>query len=252
MDYPRRELLDHVARRTNVCLLVSRQIGTAAWRHVLIADTPANDCVVSDMSREANYVFPLALYADDDARTENFTPAFRAFLDGRYDHHYSPEEILGYLYAVMHAPAYRSRYAEFLRIDFPRIPFPEPVEDFEALSALGWALIEAHLMRTLPRRGLAHYHGKGDHTVDKPRYSPKEQAVWINADQCFRPVPPEVWEFQIGGYQVLDKYLKSRKGRTLSLDEIEHVARVADALAFTIDQMARIDTAYQAAFPDAT
>jgi len=80
------------------------------------------------------------------------------------------------------------------------------------------------------------------------RYSPQEQAIHINKTQCFRPVPPDVWGFHIGGYRVLDKYLKSRKGRTLGLDEIDHVGAVADCLAFTIEQMAAIDAAYRAAF----
>jgi hypothetical protein len=95
---------------------------------------------------------------------------------------------------------------------------------------------------------LAAYHGKGDHTVEAVRYSPQEQAVSINKAQFFKPVPQAVWDFHIGGYQVLDKYLKSRKGRKLSLDEIDHVAAVADSLAFTIEQMGRIDKAYRAAF----
>ena len=97
---------------------------------------------------------------------------------------------------------------------------------------------------------MAAYHGKGDHTVESVRYSPQEQAVWINKTQHFGPAPQVVWEFYIGGYQVLDKYLRSRKGRKLSLDEIEHVGTVADSLAFTIEQMAAIDVAYQAAFPE--
>jgi predicted helicase len=170
------------------------------------------------------------------------------FPSSRYDHHYTPEEILGYIYAVLHAPTYRSRYAEFLRIDFPRVPFPDEKAAFDILSALGSALVEAHLLRDLPRRGLATYHGKGEHTVEAVRYAPAEQAVSINKTQFFKPVPPEVWDFQIGGYQVLDKYLKSRKGRKLSLDEINHVGAIADSLAFTIEQMARIDDAYRAAF----
>ena len=91
---------------------------------------------------------------------------------------------------------------------------------------------------------------KGDNTVEAVRYSPQEQAIAINKTQSFKPVPEDVWNFHIGGYQVLDKYLKSRKGRKLVLDEINHVAAVADALAFTIAQMARIDDAYKAAFPD--
>ena len=195
--------------------------------------------------KEVNYFFPLVI-----DRIDNLSADFRSFLDARYDHHYTPEEILGYMYAVLHAPTYRTRYAEFLRIDFPRVPFPEKAEDFEALSVLGWALVEAHLLREYPRRKLAAYHGKGDHRVEKPRYSPAEQAIWINETQCFKPVPPEVWEFHIGGYQVLDKYLKSRKGRALSLDETNHIGAVADSLAFTIEQMATIDAAYRAAFPE--
>jgi hypothetical protein len=185
----------------------------------------------------------------EEAR-ENLAPGFREFLDAHYDHHYTPEEILGYIYAALHAPGYRSRYAEFLRIDFPRVPFPEAPEHFERLSDLGWELIEAHLLRELPRRGLAGYHGKGVHTVDFVRYSPEDQAISINKTQSFRPVPQPVWDFYIGGYQVLGKYLKSRKGRVLSLDEIDHVGAVADSVAFTIDQMSRIDEAYRAAFPD--
>ena len=110
--------------------------------------------------------------------------------------------------------------------------------------------MQAHLLRELPRPGLAAYHGQGDHRVEAVRYSPQEQAVRINKAQHFEPVPKAVWEFHIGGYQVLNKYLKSRKGRVLSLDEINHVGAVADCLAFTIDQMAAIDAAYRAAFPE--
>ena len=110
--------------------------------------------------------------------------------------------------------------------------------------------MQAHLLRQLPRGGLANYHGKGDHTVEAVRYLPQEQAIAVNKTQFFKPVPQAVWDFHIGGYQVLDKYLKSRKGRQLSLDEINHVAAIADSLAFTIDQMAKIDTAYKAAFPE--
>jgi hypothetical protein len=86
--------------------------------------------------------------------------------------------------------------------------------------------------------------------VDAVRYVPADNAIAINNDQLFKPVPLPVWEFHIGGYQVLDKYLKSRKGRKLALDEINHVSAIADSLAFTIEQMAKIDAAYRAAFPD--
>ena len=197
---------------------------------------------------DISYVFPLKLTAEKPK--ENLSSTFRVFLDNRYDHHYTVEEVLGYLYAILYAPTYRALYAEFLRIDFPRVPFPESADDFERLSELGWELVQAHLLRQLPQKGLAKYHGKGDHTIEAVRYSPQEHAIAINETQFFRPVPQAVWDFHIGGHQVLDQYLKSRKDRNLSLDEINHVAAVADALAFTIDQMAKIDSAYKAAFPN--
>lgn len=252
MDYPRRELLDHVAGRENLTLLSPRQIGTTEWRHAFIAKTPANDCLVSNRTKEANQTFPVWLFEDGVAR-ENLSPAFRDFLDSRYGEHYDPEQILGYIYAVLHAPTYRSRYAEFLRIDFPRIPFAETPEQFEALSVLGWDLIQTHLLKTVPRSKprLGDYTGRGDHTVEAVRYSPQEATVWINKTQGFANVPQAVWDFHIGGYQVIDKYLKSRKGRVLNLDEQTHIGNVAESLNFTIAQMAKIDAEYVRAFPAA-
>ncbi len=153
---------------------------------------------------------------------------------------------MAYIYAVLHAPVYREKYAGFLRIDFPRTPFPESRDDFEALAALGWDLMSAHLMRDVPALGLGAYKGKGGHEVEKPRYSAQEKALYINKTKHFANVPQEVWDFHIGGYRVIDKYLKSRKGRALSLDEITNVTNICNILAFTIDQMAAIDEAYEA------
>ncbi len=201
---------------------------------------------------DPSYVFPLFLYPTDGA-TENLAADFRVFIDALYSNHYAPEQILGYIYAILHAPTYRSRYAEFLRIDFPRIPFAESSADFEKLSALGAALVEAHLLRKMKPRGLGKYQGvkqgEDEDRVLEVHYVEAEQAVYINNAQRFAPIPSDVWNFHIGGYQVLDKYLKSRRGRPLSLNEIEHIAKVADVLAFTIEQMAAIDDAYNAAFP---
>ncbi len=215
-----------------------------------MTDIPIEVISISPKTSNNGFLFPLYLYFDGRDPSENLSSTFRDFMGSSYENHYTPEEILGYIYAVLHAPTYRTRYAEFLRIDFPRVPFPESADDFETLSACGWALIQAHLLREAPRRGLAAYHGKGDHKVEAVRYVPAERAIVINKTQCFKPVPQAVWDFYIGGYQVLDKYLKRRRGRTLSLDEIDHVGTVADSLVFTIDQMAKIDGAYKAAFPD--
>jgi predicted helicase len=244
-----RERANAHMRHANISLNLIRKMDIlGGWNHVHVSENPIVHHAVS--GKEVNFGFPLILYDVRQNSSENLAPDFRTFLDTHYNHHYSPEEILGYIYAVLHAPAYRSLYAEFLRIAFPRIPFAETNEHFEALSRLGWALVQAHLMRDLPRRGLGDIHGRGGYEVDHVRWSAEDQRISVNKVQSFAPVPEAVWNFHIGGYQVIDKYLKSRKGRTLSLDEINHVGRICDALSFTIDQMAAIDLAYAQAFPD--
>lgn len=241
--YPRNEVMQHLLK-SNFAILSNRsQEIPGEWTNIIATDGLATHHTVSN--KEVNTIFPAYI-----GQTENLSEGFRAHLDTRYDHHYTPEEILGVIYAVLHAPAYRKRYAEFLRIGFPRIPFPERKSDFDILFKLGWELVQAHLLRIIPRLKLAELHGKGSDEVEAVRYSPQEKAIHFNKTQHFAPVPEDVWNFHIGGYQVLEKYLKSRKGRKLSLDEITHVSAVADSLAFTIAQMAKIDTAYKAAFPD--
>ena len=263
MDYPRRPIIDHIFNRKNVALLCSRQVRGSEWRHVSIAETAPESCLISDKTKEQNYVFPLYLYPPpkglekgksrlfEDAdpfqgkeQIENLSPKFRAFIDAKYKHHYSPEEILGYIYAVLHNPPYRETYQDFLKIDFPRIPFVKQRKTFEVLSALGCELMQAHLLKTIPNT-LTVDVTAGDFKVEKPGYDPQHERLHINKTQYFSPVPADVWAFHIGGYQVLDKYLKSRKGRTLSLDEIENVQNVVNVLRFTIDQMKRIDECWK-------
>ena len=165
-------------------------------------------------------------------------------MDNKYKHRYSPEDILGYVYAVLHSPTYRQKYQDFLKIDFPRIPFVAECETFEALSKLGWELVQTHLLKSVPQE-LNVDVTPGDFRVEKPAYDAQRERLHINTTQYFSPVPQDVWEFHIGGYQVLDKYLKSRKGRTLSLDEIENIQNVISVLRFTIDQMQRIDECWK-------
>ncbi len=260
MDYPRRELMRHVAWRENLCLNVVRQTKASEWKHALISDDPTPAVFVE--IKDGSSVLPLYLYEPperekikgglfEDAdpfqgkeRIENLSPKFRAFIDAKYKHPYSPEEILGYVYAVLHSPTYRETYLDFLKIDFPRIPFVNQRKTFEALSALGWELMQAHLLKSIPQ-ALTVDVTKGDFKVEKPTYDPQHERLRINRTQYFAPVPQDVWAFHIGGYQVLDKYLKSRTGRTLSLDEIENVQNVVNVLRFTIDQMKRIDECWK-------
>ena len=248
----RRDRLTTSMLKPNVSLISVRQVSLGVEDspiYCFASERPVDNRVFLS-SRGLAFQFPLYFY-EGCLKADNLDSKFRDTLDRIYNNHCSSEELFGYIYASLYAPVYRARYAEFLRTDFPRIPFPARAEDFEALSRLGWALVEAHLLRpSLPRKGLAVYVGKGDDRVETVRRDPGDGMVWINATKGFRPVPAEVWEFRIGGYQVLDKYLKSRKGRVLGLDEIRHVARICDALAFTIDQMAKIDAAYRTAFPE--
>jgi len=157
----------------------------------------------------------------------------------------TPEAILGYIYAVLHSPTYRSKYKDFLKTDFPRIPFCEDFGVFEQMSALGWDLINAHLMKSdgLKQKypGLGSYTNKGGNEVTKVFYAENLQRLNINDTQFFDAIPEPVYNFHIGGYQVLNKYLKDRKGRTLTLDEINNVEFIAKILAFTMDIMQEID-----------
>ena len=117
-------------------------------------------------------------------------------------------------------------------------------ETFEKLSALGWELVQAHLLKLIPSTPRVDIN-KGNMQVEKPVYDENQQRLYINKDQYFSPVPKDVWEFVIGGYPVLDRYLKSRKARTLSLDEIENIQNIVKALAFTITQMLKIEEAWK-------
>lgn len=155
----------------------------------------------------------------------------------------SPEEVLGYIYAVLHSPTYREKYAEFLKFDFPRIPFVDSYHKFETLSKLGRQLIQVHLLNTIPQgesyENIAVYMGDGENEVEKSEYA--DNKLYINKNQYFDNIPNEIYEFKIGAYQVLHKYLKDRKGRKLSYDEIINIEKICKALKFTILQMEEID-----------
>lgn len=157
---------------------------------------------------------------------------------------FGPEDIFYYIYAVFHSPTYRERYKEFLKIDFPRVPLTSSVELFSKLVPLGYELVQYHL---LEHPKLAHapvvFPEKGDNVVAKVEYNDHLKRVYINKKQWFEPVAPEVWEFHVGGYQVCQKWLKDRKERTLTYDEIKHYAKTVMALGETIGLMKEIDAA---------
>ena len=157
------------------------------------------------------------------------TDAFRTAIgDARPDE----VKVFDYIYGVLHSPAYRATFAEFLKIDFPRIPFPASPESFRTISEKGEALRRLHLMEDATIGETPYpFHGDGDSVVEKPRYD--AERVWINADQYFDGVPAIAWHFHIGGYQPAQKWLKDRKGRTLTYDDIRHYQRIIKILAET-------------------
>ncbi|MCT4085513.1 N-6 DNA methylase [Elizabethkingia anophelis] len=151
-----------------------------------------------------------------------------------------PEDILDYIYAVLHSPGYREKYKEFLKIDFPRVPYPKDAESFWKLVELGREIREIHLLESpLVEQYITQYPEDGDNVVDKPVY--KDGKVYINSSQYFAGVPEIAWNFYIGGYQPAQKWLKDRKGRTLDFEDILHYQKIIVALAETDRLMKEVD-----------
>jgi predicted helicase len=155
---------------------------------------------------------------------------------------FGPEDVCHYVYAVFHCPTYRTRYAEFLKTDFPRLPLTSDLALFRKLCGLGGELVGLHLLEKVPKPRVS-YPERGDNIVDKPRYVDTRRRVYVNKTQFFSEVPPAAWECRIGGFQVCQKWLKDRTGRQLSFDDIEHYRRVVTALEETLRVMGEIDAA---------
>jgi len=159
---------------------------------------------------------------------------------------------LSYIYATFHSPTYRTRYSEFLKIDFPRVPLTSNLELFRELCVLGEGLVALHLMDKFGPEIASFPVKLSDNdsdncVVDKVTYTEPNNnengKVWINKKQYFEGVPRDVWEFHIGGYQVCEKWLKDRKGRPLSYDDIAHYQHIVSVLSETIRIMGKIDEA---------
>jgi predicted helicase len=134
------------------------------------------------------------------------------------------------------------RYAEFLKIDFPRLPLTSDVKLFRKLATKGEELVALHLMESPALADfITEFPEKGDNVVEKVRYTDNDKRVWINPKQYFQNVPQECWEFHIGGYRVCDKWLKDRKGRKLGYEDIEHYQKIVVALKETSRLMNEID-----------
>jgi predicted helicase len=215
-----------------------------------------SDEFIKDFSAKLKLEF-VSDSAEKDVLSSNFSLSSAAGKDTlkrelRTDS-FTPEDVFNYAYAVFHSPTYRARYAEFLKIDFPRLPLTSNYLLFFELARLGEQLVELHLLEkdietdvTFPEKGSNEVEFVKFEESKIQNLKSKIGQVWINKTQYFDNVPETAWNFHIGGYQVLQKWLKDRKGRTLSIDDLEHYTKVVSALSQTIELMRNIDETIEA------
>ncbi len=157
---------------------------------------------------------------------------------------FGSKNIFYYIYAILYSNVYRTKYAEFLKIDFPRIPFTKDYKLFIKLGKLGEQLADLHLLKSNDLlKTISKFPVNKNSNIEKPKY--ENEKVWINKEQYFDGIKEEVWKYQIGGYQVCEKWLKDRKGRTLTLDEIKTYCKIVTALSKTIDLQKEIDKFFE-------
>lgn len=252
--YPRKELTESLLQE-NVALATMRQLsGTTELCQAIITD-----CVMTDRAMCSTngtpYLFPLYTYPDSNdllsetTRTPNLNMQIvntiaeglgLTFNPEKTDeaHTFAPIDLLDYIYAVLHSPSYRETYKEFLKIDFPRVPYPNNAETFWQLVKLGSELRKTHLLETSATSNVS-YPVAGNHVVGKLRY--EDNKVYINETQYFDHVPPLAWSFYIGGYQPAQKWLKDRKDRALTIEDIQHYQKIIHALCETDRLMQAVD-----------
>jgi predicted helicase len=257
IERAREKIMQHLLNGKNVGLMVCRQQKTNGFYHCLLHENIVESSFVSNKTSEIGYSFPLYIYAGDneflpnEKRKPNLNETIINKISVRIklqfieekelsSNTFAPIDILDYVYAVLHSPAYREKYKEFLKIDFPRIPYPESAKQFRKLSELGEKLRRLHLLEDVePKQGFADYPIPGDNKIEKITYSGDK--VYINQTQYFAKVPAEAWNFYIGGYQPAQKWLKDRKGRELTYEDIQHYRRVVLVLRETGRVMGEID-----------
>lgn len=236
--YPRREVMQHMVGHKNIALISNRQNVRDYFSFALVTPYVANHGTFYLGNRGQDYCFPLNQYlsASDEVSGSNFDQKiFRRMVKAATDEeHGKPSEldVFDYVYGVLHAPSYREQYAEFLRSDFPRIIWPAAPQEFWHLRGKGKALRELHLLEPHAIVGDAPpFAGNGDANVVEVTYN--DGAVWINDSQRFEDVPNLAWNFPIGGYQPAQKWLKDRKGRKLSFEDILHYQTLIKVLIET-------------------
>jgi predicted helicase len=267
----RNEVMKNMLRGDNLALVTVRKMPPSSNCGYFLATKymVSNGAIRSD-NQSIDTVFPLYIYPDTEngqdnlvkEKQANFSPEFLTAITEKLGYQPTPENIFYYIYAVCHSPEYRYRYEPFLKIDFPRIPLTSNNELFTQLVTKGEELVNLHLLKKLPdisitksetlatvdlplfqEKGSIHYQGDGENEISQVNYNSNQQKVIINKDCYFTGISEEVWNFKIGGYQVLDKWLKDRKKTKpkLSSDEITHYQQIVIVLQETIKLMTEID-----------
>lgn len=228
-------------KKPNIALCLIKVNSSSDGLFKVLMSAGLTDKTILSSKDNAN-VFPLYLYTKEfgeEKKNPNLKKEEWQKFNDAVGKETTPEEILAYIYAVLHSLSYRERYKEFLKVDFPRIPLPKTAKEFNRLTAIGQQLIDLHLMNNPQSwKCTTTFPEIGSQQVDFQKW--KDGQVWINDKQYFGNVPESVWEFYIGGYQPAQKWLKDRKGHILSFDEIKHYLHIIHALEETMKLMKEI------------
>lgn len=228
-------------KKPNIALCLIKVNSSSDGLFKVLMSAGLTDKTILSSKDNAN-VFPLYLYTKEfgkEKKNPNLKKEEWQKFNDAVGKETTPEEILAYIYAVLHSLSYRERYKEFLKVDFPRIPLPKTAKEFNRLTAIGQQLIDLHLMNNAKSwKCTTTFPEVGSQQVDFQKW--KDGQVWINDKQYFGNVPESVWEFYIGGYQPAQKWLKDRKGHILSFDEIKHYLHIIHALEETMKLMKEI------------
>ncbi len=241
LERSRERVMKHFFKE-NVGLVLVRQFKSGEnYCHVLISKLIVESTFISNKTSEIGYLFPVYLYNDIGIKISNLKKEIVDDIE-KIVGKTTPENILDYIYAVLYSPTYREKYKEFLKIDFPRVPYPESKEQFELLVSFGKELRGLHLLESSKLNNfITTYPEVGDDIIEKKCPVYKDEKVYINDIQYFGNVPLIAWNFYIGGYQPAQKWLKDRRERKLFNEDIEHYQKMITVLMETDRIMKEID-----------